>query len=157
MLPDYIEARIERAADDCWNWTGCLNDKGYGLISFGGRNYRAHRIVWELFNGPFPRGLEADHLCRNRRCVNPAHIEPVTHQENMRRGNGGAHFAAKTHCPQGHPYAGDNLYTRSDGARVCKACWYGRIKAWKVRNRERYLKQEREAQRIRKARRAGKS
>lgn len=70
----------------CWEWTGGRDGNGYGRIRVGGRQQGAHRISYELFVGPVPTGLELDHLCRLRHCVNPGHLEPVTHAENMRRG-----------------------------------------------------------------------
>lgn len=83
-------AKVDRSGD-CWRWTGALARGGYGFAVVGSRDdpqrYRnAHRFAYELSVGPIPEGLELDHLCRNRRCVNPAHLEPVTHSENMRRG-----------------------------------------------------------------------
>lgn len=78
-------ARFERAPDGCWLWTGPLYSNGYGEFNFDGRNRRAHRFAYDRLVGPIPDGLELDHLCRVRRCVNPAHLEPVTHEENVRR------------------------------------------------------------------------
>ena len=78
----------------------------------------AHRVAYELQVGPIPVGLQLDHLCRVRSCVNPAHLEPVTSAENTRRGL----RAMKTHCPQGHPYAGENLLIRPTGQRRCRTC-----------------------------------
>lgn len=76
----------------------------------------AHRFAYELANGPIPDGLEIDHLCRNRKCVNPAHLQAVSHRENMLR-------AAKTHCLNGHPLTGPNVYLRPDGrGRECREC-----------------------------------
>jgi hypothetical protein len=112
----------------CWLWTASLNPTGYGAFGLGGRAGRmhvAHRVAYEWIVGKVPAGLELDHLCRDRRCVNPAHLEAVTHRENVRRGNGwsGRHARA-THCPAGHPLAGRNLsrYELRQGQRKCLAC-----------------------------------
>lgn len=111
------------ADGDCWVWTAATNTSGYGQFSVGGKHQGAHRVAWELLVGPIPEGLQIDHLCRVKHCVNPDHLEPVSHAENFRRGIRGAQDRAKTHCPQGHPYAGDNLYVHPDGRhRQCRAC-----------------------------------
>jgi hypothetical protein len=77
------------ASGDCWEWTGYTDQDGYGRVGVGRRvdqrTIPAHRYAWELMVGPIPEGLEIDHLCFNRPCVNPDHLEPVTHTENMRR------------------------------------------------------------------------
>lgn len=107
----------------CWLWTAAITD-GYGSIhsSYLRRNLRAHRFAYELLVGPIPVGLQLDHLCRVRRCVNPAHLEPVTARENIMRGVGmGARNARRTHCPKGHPYEGDNLLLDKTGRR-CRTC-----------------------------------
>jgi len=108
----------------CWEWQAALR-KGYGAFSVGNRrdgNVRmatAHVVAYEVLIGLIPEGLESDHLCRNRACVNCSHIEPVTGGENRRRGD---HYERRrTHCPQGHPYSGTNLIRRR-GRRFCRAC-----------------------------------
>ena len=110
----------------CWLWAGALNSKGYGNVRINGRNHLAHRVSYTMHKGPIPSGLELDHLCRVTSCVNPDHLEAVTHQENCRRGDAGkicgAWQRAKTHCPQGHAYAGDNLFFQHGGRRACRAC-----------------------------------
>jgi hypothetical protein len=102
----------------CWVWVGAVNNKGYGLTWFRRKITTAHRAYFIIAYGAVPTGLTLDHLCRNTRCVNPVHLEPVTHQENMRRG----FFGSKTHCPQGHPYAGENLVIPKSGGRRCRTC-----------------------------------
>jgi hypothetical protein len=114
----------------CWEWTAAKIPNGYGIFWDGSRPMLAHRWAYEQFVGPIPICLELDHLCRKRDCVNPIHLEPVTHRENGRRGVAGAHRVesarAITHCPSGHVYdqantgPGHNPNGRS--YRVCRAC-----------------------------------
>lgn len=118
--------------DPCWEWTGHINDAGYGTLRvrrhpLPRQVFRAHRIVYEHFVDIIPDGMYCDHLCRVRHCVNPAHIEIVTHQENDRRGLGICGInARKTHCKQGHPLEGDNLIlvktSRNTDGRACREC-----------------------------------
>jgi hypothetical protein len=105
--------------DGCWEWIACRDRAGYGRLLVGKSAGLAHRYIYELMIGPVPEGLELDHLCRNTSCVNPAHLEPVSHQENCRRGR---QTERKTHCPRGHPYSGDNLYINPNGSQKCREC-----------------------------------
>jgi hypothetical protein len=107
--------------DGCWNWTGPQFADGYGHCSKGtGRRYdqRAYRRMYQMLIGDPPTGLQLDHLCRNRLCCNPWHLEPVTQQENIRRG---AHAAPRTHCPQGHEFTPENTRTYR-GTKHCIEC-----------------------------------
>jgi hypothetical protein len=132
--------RIERCVviDDrgCWNWMRQRNRLGYGLMRWRGRKVPVHRVSYEAFVGPIPEGLEIDHLCRNRACCNPEHLEAVTRRTNvLRSGNFIAARASADHCINGHPFAGENLRTDKDGERVCKAC--NRAAAERYRQRQR--------------------
>jgi hypothetical protein len=81
-----FQSRVDKSPESgCWEWTGLRYRSGYGRFKHDRKDSQAHRISWWIANGPVPVGLELDHLCRNRLCVNPAHLEPVTHRENMRR------------------------------------------------------------------------
>lgn len=124
----------------CWHWMGYIEQDGYGRVAIPAgpkRKYRkrqAHRVIYEILVGPVPPGLQLDHLCRNRCCCNPAHLEPVTAKENIQRSDlskRGQHWRDKTHCPQGHEYTPENTYLDKKGGRFCRACH-------KVKTREAY-------------------
>lgn len=125
-------------ATGCWLWIGYIMPNGYGLISVGGRAggmQLAHRVSYELHVGSIPEGMTLDHVkergCLFRHCVNWQHLEPVTRGENVMRGSGFApKNAAKTHCPKGHPYSGDNLYF-DDGYRKCRICSRERCRSYR--------------------------
>lgn len=113
----------------CWNWTAYVQPNGYGVFGVGSRTDNSrrrvltHRWSYEHFVGPIPAGLTIDHLCRNRRCVNPEHLQVVTYRTNLLRGDTiTARHAAATTCPQGHPYSEINTYVHPEGERVCRTC-----------------------------------
>lgn len=122
----------------CWLWTSATSH-GYGVFQIRGETYRAHRVSYELYRGRIPEDLHIDHLCRNRCCINPNHLEPVTNAENTRRGVAAevskARYAAQTHCKNGHLLSGNNLtIAKGNGQRVCRTCRIARKRAWRAKH-----------------------
>lgn len=136
----YIErfwSRVD-ASGDCWEWTGGRDRNGYARFHLGFQPRPAelvHRIAYRLLVGPIQPGLQLDHLCRVRHCVNPDHLEPVTATVNVRRSTAPARQLQKTHCPSGHPYDQENTYFQPDGARRCRLCHRIRMRVENVRSR----------------------
>ena len=137
-LPQRIAEKIRFSPDGCWHWAAALNAQGYGYTRLAGHGSQlgAHRVVWLLLRGPIPEGLHLDHLCRVRRCVNPAHLRAVTCRENVLAPGSrcaSAVNARKAHCPHGHPYDEDNTFVAGARGgkryRQCKTC----LRAYKRR------------------------
>jgi hypothetical protein len=131
----------------CWIWTAATNGVGYGVLGRGGRGaglVYAHRFSYQIHRGAIPDGLELDHLCRNRGCVNPYHLEPVTRSENLRRSPVVGRYPRPTHCPQGHEMIGDNVRISPAGGRVCRACCRERRRIYFAAHREEELRKNRE-------------
>lgn len=113
----------------CWDWIACKTNRGYGHFRPNGKLVGSYRFSYEYYNGEIPKGLEIDHLCRNPKCVNPKHLEPVTHAENVRRGMSGKinnWESNRTHCPHGHEYSKENIYIgknkNGSKSRNCRTC-----------------------------------
>lgn len=127
MRPSAMErfwAKFDQGQNGCWNWTGATSALGYGRFWFADQMRWAHRVAYELLVGPVPDGHELDHLCRNPSCVNPVHLEPVTHRENVLRGAAPAAILVHaTRCKHGHPFDEVNTYVRpKSGTRDCRTC-----------------------------------
>lgn len=123
MRPKVVEkpCPVEKLDGPCWRWIGAINHKGYGHIYIDGVTRRAHRVAYERLVSPIDNGLQLDHLCLVKHCINPAHLEPVTNQVNQQR----TERATKTHCVRGHLLAGHNLIIKSPksgGQRQCREC-----------------------------------
>lgn len=123
LTADDIARRVTRM-EGCWVWKGApFQTSGYCRIKMCGKSVLAHRAVYESLVGPIAAGMQIDHLCRNRRCVNPVHLEVVTAKVNQARGTSPASLnASKTVCDRGHELSGANLFVRSDGRRRCRTC-----------------------------------
>lgn len=141
------EAVMDRVAvgPDCWMWTGVTDGQGYGRFRHSRQDccctdgkepfhHKAHRVVYELLSGPIPKDKELDHLCRNRGCVNPDHLEPVSHAVNVLRGESWAGVKSRqTHCIHGHSFDATNTYIDPRGHRQCRKCNVRRVRAYKAR------------------------
>lgn len=136
-LDDRFFAKVH-ITDQCWHWRGSQNGRGYGQIAVDGRPYKVHRLIYEKTVAALSPDLEIDHLCRNKLCVRPSHLEAVSKREHRLResvfviANG-----VKTHCPSGHAYDVANTRITSQGTRICRACH--RATAHAARDRKRYL------------------
>ena len=133
-LPKRFERKI--MVDEirgCWLWTAAVHPKGYGLVRFEGRTHPAHRVVYMLVRGRIERGLQLDHLCRTRHCVNPWHCEQVTAAINTSRGVN--HNTSKTHCIRGHEFTLENTYEFYEGERLCRECQRERVRKYRERKK----------------------
>lgn len=121
MWPDRFWSKVAVGSpDECWEWLGSRSDRGYGRFWLD-RVRWAHQVAYEATIGPIPEGLELDHLCRNHGCVNPSHLEAVTHQENAARARL-ARMQAQTHCIRGHEFTPENTKVEANGSRRCRRC-----------------------------------
>jgi len=116
----------------CLLWSGATDSSGYGNTRRAGRMVGAHRAAYEDAYGSIPAGLQIDHLCRQRNCVEPTHLEAVTQQENIRRGNKNQNGATLV-CIRGHFLLCENLYRTPDGRRQCKTCQRERVRLFQQR------------------------
>ena len=117
-------SKVDRTGE-CWVWTGTAAEGGYGHFKISGTTLSAmaHRVAYRVLVGPIPDGLQLDHLCRNPPCVNPAHLEPVTARENIRRAMEAKYGGPnRSECTKGHPWTPENIYWRKSGHPVCRAC-----------------------------------
>lgn len=136
QIETFARKFIVNPNNGCWEWQNALQ-AGYGSHTVKGKEQRAHRVSYKLAYGEIPEGMVIDHLCRNKRCVNPKHLEAVTQHENILRGTSPqAHYAKRTHCNNGHPFSKDNTLIRENGSRRCKACHKDYHSYYRRKNRE---------------------
>lgn len=139
-LPDRFWLKVITRQSGCWEWLGAKYSTGYGIFTLKHKGMSAHRFAYIVTRGDIAPGIECDHLCRNRLCVNPNHIELVTGRENILRGEGtGAKFARRTHCNNGHALTGNNVRIRPNSStRVCKTCAKQRTRPYLERRKAAY-------------------
>jgi hypothetical protein len=134
-IKERILAKVSRAENGCWLWRGKVGTNGYAMFQIDRKYIRVHRASYQAFVGPIPAGLQIDHLCRNRACVNPQHLEPVTQRENTRRG----FLSRKPTCPLGH-----EMTILRKGHRGCVICRRAYQRKQYAKHRERILARLRE-------------
>lgn len=153
MAQDYIRTRVTVTANGCWEWSGSRYPTGYGKSKKSvGAGY-AHRASHEAFIGAIPDGLQIDHLCMNKPCVNPDHLQAVTPSVNVRRAPNHASKRGrwKTHCLRGHEYTPENTYNTPRGTRACIECGRAAVRARRARDRDKENARRRELRAARKA------
>ena len=132
-----VLSRITVNNQGCWEWKSPLHDGGYATMSVDDKSQYIHRLIYEYYHGQIQSDLQIDHLCRNRKCVNPIHLELVTQKENIMRGKGvGVLNSLKTQCPKGHPYTKENLIMYKDGSKKCRICHNERQKQYQRKLKE---------------------
>jgi hypothetical protein len=131
IIPNWLADRVEVDENGCWLWQQFITQNRYGLIRIDGSKRGAHRGVYQRLVGPIPEGHELDHLCRVRHCVNPEHLEPVTHLENVRRSP--VIMARRERCVAGHEFSENNTYVSPDGRHHCRECCRARSRKWKAK------------------------
>ena len=120
---------------ECWNWTGARVSNGYGQVRYNGYRVTTHRLMYVAFYGSIEQELQVDHLCRNRLCMKPSHLESVTQTENLKRSDAWLTNSEKTHCKRGHEFTEANTYKapstkcKNGHARVCRQCVKDKLKA----------------------------
>jgi len=133
--------KYSSCSGECWLWQGTTDRNGYGYVGVHGRTIPVHRVVYEFFVGTVPDGLEIDHLCRRRNCINPFHLRPVTHEENMARAIGCGQYdrstagitSDQTHCSRRHRLTKSNTLVKASGQIICLTCRKDNQKAYQKR------------------------
>jgi hypothetical protein len=123
MTKEEIKSRIKISANGCWIGINRPNDQGYVYVQINGKHHKLHRLSYVAFKGEIPKGMELDHLCRNRNCANPEHLEAVTHTENLNRSP--VQKGKKQYCKRGHILTNNNIYyyiCRGYRCRMCIKC-----------------------------------
>ena len=139
-VADRLAAKLVRMPNGCLEWTGTRSPDGYGRIWLNRKFVRTHRLAWELANGPIPEGMFICHRCDNPPCCDVekclflgSHDENMADMDQKDRGHRGDYNVIKTHCPQGHEYAGANLYITTRGGRICRTCQRAAILRFKAK------------------------
>lgn len=142
--PESFWALVDiRGADDCWTWIGGKDWDGYGMYTWRSvgeqHTIKAHRIAYRLTHGDCPANLTLDHLCRNRACCNPSHLDPCSADENKRRGESYTWRSRITHCPKHHAYDALNTRLTPTGKRVCRTCQREAMRMYRLAKRKVYV------------------